>query len=203
MVCIFLPYTTCAQGGDADEIARREAELELARLAEEARSFEKLEEIPSPTEAGVRTPNSPLTLNVDEAEGRELLFRGMRLDRFLKDLEQLRLDVRALRALRYAPMSEPWAIRDLGHRAREIENAADRLLDFVQDGSDPKIEVLLPEESLARCLRRLSRVTNRMLPRIVYLTTGDILDIGLYRQVVSYLAQIRSIGALLHASTVG
>ncbi len=178
---------------------RREAALEIVRLAEEARIEEELWETPSPTEPGVRTTSSPLVLSAD---GPEMLFRGRRLAGFLREVEQLRLDVRAMRAFRYAPMSEPWAIRDLARRARDLEEMADRLLDFVQDGSDPEIEVLLPEEDLAACLRRLSRVTRRLIPRVVALTTGAILDVSLYQDVVACLAQIRSIGALLHASTV-
>ena len=201
MLCLLFPYTICAQvaGESAEEIMRREAALEIVRLAEEARIEEELWETPSPTEPGVRTTSSPLVLSAD---GPEMLFRGRRLAGFLREVEQLRLDVRAMRAFRYAPMSEPWAIRDLARRARDLEEMADRLLDFVQDGSDPEIEVLLPEEDLAACLRRLSRVTRRLIPRVVALTTGAILDVSLYQDVVACLAQIRSIGALLHASTV-
>jgi hypothetical protein len=201
-VLLSVPHAICAQGENAEEIARREAELEIARLAEEARIEEKLWNTPSPTAPKVRATDSPLVLSVDGAEGREMLFRGRRLAGFLKEVEQLRADVRALRALRYAPMSEPWAIRDLARRAKDLENMADRLLDFVEDGSDPEIEVFLPEENLAACLRRLSRVTRRLIPRVVALSTGAILDVSLYRYVVASLAQIRSIGALLHASTV-
>ena len=109
----------------------------------------------------------------------------MRLDSFLKDVVQFEAHVFGLSVLSFAPLDEIWAMQDVRRRARDLEEKTERLLDFIDSGRDaPKLVVgKLPEESLDRRIGRIDRLSGRLIPRIITLTTGDLLDLTLQREV--------------------
>ena len=58
----------------------------------------------------------------------------LRLRQFLDDLIDFSLQVRAIHAFRFAPMSEPWAIRDLERRVDRLDDRTEDLIDFSSTG---------------------------------------------------------------------
>jgi hypothetical protein len=129
------------------------------------------------------------------AEARENYYRALRLDGFQKDVEKFHRQAAELHALRFAPMSERWAKQDLERLSKDLEKATEKLLKFIDSGSDaPEIEVgPLPAERVETRLRRLAWTVNRLVPRIVQLTTGDVLDLELQRDVRVDLFVIRAL----------
>ena len=71
----------------------------------------------------------------------------------------------------------------------------ERLIKFIDYGIDPPpIQIApLPSESLEFHLRRLARMTNRLLPRVIELTTGDLLDLNMQREVRRELALMKAL----------
>ena len=129
------------------------------------------------------------------AEARENYYRALRLDGFLKDVEKFHRQAVELHALRFAPMSERWAKKDLERLSKDLEKATEKLLKFIDSGSDaPEIEVgPVPAERVETRLRRLASTVNRLVPRIVQLTTGEVLDLKLQRDVRVDLFVIRAL----------
>ena len=112
-------------------------------------------------------------------------YRTMPLLRFLDDVIDFSLEVRAVHALRFAPMEEPWAIRDRDRRTDKLEDRIQDVIDFIDlgwDVPDPELEPLPTEGTMSR-INRIAALSRNLVPRVVDLTTGDILDLGVQREV--------------------
>ncbi len=109
----------------------------------------------------------------------------LRLWRFLDDLIDFSLQVRAIHAFRFAPMSEPWAIRDLERRVDKLDDRTEDLIDFIDWGWDlpePDLVPLRVESDISR-INGITAMSRNLVPRIVELTTGDLLNLGVQSEV--------------------
>ncbi len=112
-------------------------------------------------------------------------YRTMPLLRFLDDVIDFSLQVRALHALRFAPMEEPWAIQDLERRRDKLGDRIQDVIDFFDLGwdlPDPELEPLAAASAMSR-INQIAALSRNLVPRVVDLTTGDILDLGVQREV--------------------
>ena len=132
-------------------------------------------------------------------EAREHYNRKLRLNDFLKDVDKFERAAVRVRACAFSPMSENWAVKDLEKHSNEFEKMTEQLRKFIDYGLDPPpVEVApLRNESLESRLRRLATMTNRLIPRMVTLTTGDILDLEMQRGVRQELASLTALGRAL------
>ncbi len=162
-----------------------EARAERERRAREAEASRRRRE-------ELRERNSPEALARKEA--RENYYRTRRLQGFLKDLREFGRQAFDLRTLRFAPMSKIWAVRDLDRRSRNLEKKTQDILKFIDSGSDaPELEVgSLPTESLDKRLNRIAGLAQGLVPQIIELTTGDLLDVALQREVRRNLYLMRA-----------
>ena len=179
-VVVLFPGLALAHGDLQETRAERRRR---ATEAAEKRTRERDREDSARRLAGWLNSISPEARAREEA--RENYYLVLRLDSFLKDVIQFEAHVFSLSVLSFAPLDEIWAIQDVRRRARDLEEKTERLLDFIDSGSDaPKLVVgTLPEESLDRRLGRIDRLSRRLIPRIITLTTGDLLDLTLQREV--------------------
>ncbi len=109
----------------------------------------------------------------------------LRLRRFLDDLIDFSLQVRAIHAFRFAPMSDPWVIRDLERRVDKLDDRTEDLIDFIDWGWDlpePDLERLPVESDMSR-INGIAALSRNLVPRIVELTTGDLLNLGVQSEV--------------------
>ncbi len=208
IILSLLPVPTYAQGeeernrkaGKTDvpeetegEIERREDAEETARTREERLARTRMAEILSRIdEANLKAMYSDPR---DLKEAREHYNRKIRLNDFLKDVDKFQRVAVDVRACMYSPMSESWAARDLEKHSEELEKMTERLIKFIDYGIDPPpIQIApLPSESLEFRLRRLARMTNRLLPRVIELTPGDLLDLNMQREVRRELALMKAL----------
>lgn len=176
------------------EIERREEAERLAEEREEARVRRREAE-----ERRRRAEEMFPERTPTEKEAREHYNRKLRLSDFLKDVDKFQRVAAAVRACAFAPMSEAWAVKDLEKHSKEFEKMTERLRKFIDYGIDPPtVEVApLPDESMESRLRRLVRMTNRLVPRIIKLTTADILDLRLQRGVRQDLAMMKVLSRAL------
>lgn len=135
----------------------------------------------------------------DRKEAREHFNRKLRLNDFLKDVDRFQRAAVRVRACAFSPMSRNWAVKDLEKHSKEFEKMTEQLRELIDYGLDPPpVEVApLRNESLENRLRRLARMTNRLIPRMVTLTTGDILDLEMQRSVRQELASLTALGRAL------
>ncbi len=180
------------------EIERREEAERLAEEREEAR-VRRREAEERRRRAEEMFPESTYYEERDLKEAREHYYRKIRLDSFLNDVDKFQRVAVAVRACAFAPLSEAWAVKDLEKHSKEFEKMTERLRKFIDYGIDPPtVEVPpLPDESLESRLRRLVRMTNRLVPRIIKLTTADILDLKLQRRVRQDLAMMKVLSRAL------
>ncbi len=82
-------------------------------------------------------------------------------------------------------MSEPWAIRDLERRVDKLDDRTEDLIDFIDWGWDlpePDLVPLRVESDISR-INGITAMSRNLVPRIVELTTGDLLNLGVQSEV--------------------
>ena len=125
--------------------------------------------------------------------------------RFRRDLSNLRENVNEFLKLaaevsyyRFAPLSEPWAMKGVREESKILQEWIDRVLNFLVDeqpdslGTAYDLSGLTIDEKLAL----LNSSVLQIRPRVIRLAGGNTLDIDLYRETVG---RLRGIGALTQA----
>jgi hypothetical protein len=120
--------------------------------------------------------------------------RQARVNGFLKDLEKFRRLGLEIASYRSAPTLEPSVIRDLDSSSRELRKATDKIIEFVDWGFDypPARVVRTSEGSLPDRLIEVGAMVEQVLPRVIELTTGHVLDLGLHREIRLELFEIKA-----------
>jgi hypothetical protein len=108
-----------------------------------------------------------------------------RRQEFRSDLRLFRRRIVEFWALRFAPMSEAWARRDLTERTEELAGLLERMREHVnRDSSPPDAEpVPLAGRTFSEHLDRFFLVASRLPARAVAVTEGQVLDFGLLLEV--------------------
>ena len=98
----------------------------------------------------------------DLKEAREHYNRKMRLDSFLKDVDnKFRRVAVELQACAYSPMSEGWAVKDLEKRSKEFEKMTEQIRKFIDYGIDPPpVEVAPPPNEKFASVPQRAQVRN-------------------------------------------
>ena len=144
-----------------------------------------------------------------DVEARAWLGEFMRLPtveeieaRFRRDSQRFNSDVgefvRIAKAISYyslAPMSKRWAVESLGAESRQLEQRADSILRYMTEGysvtDGPTLE--LATYTTGQKLAILNRMALEVVPKLTSLIDGNVLDIGLYREVVEELFEIKAL----------
>lgn len=165
----------------------------------------------SPQEAlGQRSPDEQQRLNEWEQQRRVEAARneflssvgGIRAGRsdaarrreFRNDIQALRGQVVEFWALRFAPMSEAWARKDLDDRSKELSQILKRIREYVdRDSSPPELQPAdLRGRSFAERLDQFIIVGTRLPGRVLEVTEGAVLDVGLLEDVRSDFASLEA-----------
>jgi hypothetical protein len=117
-----------------------------------------------------------------------------RREAFRADVRLFHEQVVGFWALRFAPMSERWAREDLRQRSGDLSGTLERMREYVDRDSDPPdLEPApLPGQNLVERLDRLLIVGLRLRSQVVEVTEGEVLDLGMLREVRSDFATLEA-----------
>ena len=96
---------------------------------------------------------------------------------------------------RFAPMSEPWAVKSIEKRSKDLQKRVEAILRFLLDGrldhlgATPSFTDLTMDGKVADLNSRISKIR----PKIVQVLVGDTLDVDLYQEVVQKLTEIKAL----------
>ena len=96
---------------------------------------------------------------------------------------------------RFAPMSEPWAVKSVEKRSKDLQKRVEAILRFLLDGSPdhlgttPLFTDLTMDGKVADLNSRLTNVR----PKIVQVLVGDTIHVDLYQEVVQELTEIKAL----------
>ena len=100
-----------------------------------------------------------------------------------------------------ASAAEDRSPEEVAAKARDLEDAAARLAELVNQGSDaPEMSVRLPEENLNQRVNRLISISRELIPNVVQLGISDSLDLNLLNQVRIDLAVTEALTRVLPES---
>ena len=95
---------------------------------------------------------------------------------------------------RLAPMSEPWAVKSVEKRSKDLQKRVEAILRFLLDGrpyhlgATPSFDLTM-DGKVADLNARISEIR----PKIVQVLVGDTLDVDLYQEVVEELTEIKAL----------
>ena len=121
------------------------------------------------------------------------------VERFNSDVVEFMKIARDVSYYRLAPMTAHWALEGLRAESKQMGQRADRILRYMTEGysvtGEPTPE--LANYTTVQKLAILNRMALEVAPKLTSLMSGDVLDIGLYREVIKELFEIKSLTAAL------
>ena len=117
-----------------------------------------------------------------------------RRQEFRDDVRTFRNELVGLWTLRFAPMTEEWARKDLEARSEDLGDTLERMREHVDRGSDPPDFEPGPLEgqTLAERLDLLVMVGLRLRNTVIEVTDGDVLDLRQLNAVRSDFATLEA-----------
>ena len=188
-------YPAYAQGPPEKppEEAEVESDADRKRLAEEARRAREEERRREAIDEASRAWRDEY-VRMATPEEIEARLRS-EVNRFNRDIVEFLRAARDVSYYRFAPLSERWALENLGEELDRMEGRVDRLLRFMTDGdsADSELTVELGQSTTAQALAILNQRAFAIGPKLTSLIGGDVLDIGLYRAVIEELFEIKAL----------
>jgi hypothetical protein len=125
----------------------------------------------------------------------------LRLEGFDKDLVRFdRFGIEPWTST-YDGSSGQWTVQDIDVRSKELKEATSGVIDFIEwllnvkAGEDPSP----PQDVDVQVrLERIQQIATRVRPRIIEVTTGEVLDIFLFAEVLQDLSEVRALATNLH-----
>ena len=114
---------------------------------------------------------------------------------FASDMSEFLKLAEEISHYRFAPMSEPWAVKSIEKRSKDLQKRVEAILRFLRDGrldhlgATPSFTDLTMDGKVADLNSRISEIS----PKIVQVLVGDTLDVDLYQEVVQELTEIKAL----------
>ena len=96
---------------------------------------------------------------------------------------------------RFAPMSEPWAVKSIEKPSKDLQKRVEAILRFLLDGSPDHLGAtpLFTDLTMDGKVADLSSRISGIRPKIIQVSVGDTLDVDLYQEVVQELTEIKAL----------
>ncbi len=185
-----------------EEAARRIQEImEMRRRMAEESQLRQEQTIRLHTEGKfTHPPKSDLNMLVEPRGGwtiltepdRDPTVRGW--NGFLEPVSEFLKLAEKISHYRFAPMSEPWAVKSIEKRSKDLQKRVEAILRFLLDGrpyhlgATPSFDLTM-DGKVADLNARISEIR----PKIVQVLVGDTLDVDLYQEVVEELTEIKAL----------
>ena len=185
-----------------EEAARRIQEImEMRRRMAEESQLRQEQTIRLHTEGKfTHPPKSDLNMLVEPRGGwtiltepdRDPTVRGW--NGFLEPVSEFLKLAEKISHYRFAPMSEPWAVKSIEKRSKDLQKRVEAILRFLLDGrpyhlgATPSFDLTM-DGKVADLNARISEIR----PKIVQVLVGDTLDVDLYQEVVQELTEIKAL----------
>ncbi len=114
---------------------------------------------------------------------------------FASDMTEFLRMAEEISHYRLAPMSEPWAVKGIEKRSKDLQKRVEAILRFLLDGHPDELRAapLFADLTMDGKVAALNSRFSNVRPKIVEVLVGDIIDVDLYQQVVQELTEIKAL----------